>query len=1214
MKSIGLKHSLKQAIAFSFLIFFSLSSIKDASGQESVCDRSYAVYITLAQALSRGDCFFITAADLATITTIRLLRNRGLDSLQEGDLDDLVNLEVLHLSGNNFERLPDNLFRDLTNLKKLYIFDNQLTDLPDLSALTNLEVLNASQNNLRSFPDLPQNSALKILNVRNNIIFSFPDFTSMPNLQYLDMGNNNLWRNRPDFSSSTNITHLFLNDNLLTTFPDISPLESLQVLDLSVNYLNQDDFEQDYFFHNRALRGVNLAGNPRRYVSSYDPFTVVVPEPFVVRVAIHQHYEEPETHNARAELSHYLPIDSLSVDVAIEGGVPSSNSFHFREGSRRVTFRFETEPGEASVRLRPSISSASTFLNGYTETVTTESNTPRNGSGYSGFDIQGDSVTFTTGICDRTQQVQDAILAQLPTITDCSDVSNLDLTQLIALSLNQKRLTSLKSIDFLGLRVLRELNLSHNSLNSDVPEGLFSDLTSLTELNLSHNSLSSGLAADLFAGLTSLTELNLSNNSLSSGLAADLFDGLTSLTELNLSHNSLGNADGGENRGVAVPADLFAGLSSLRELNLSNNLLGRSTQAGGSSVPLPETLFAGLSSLTTLNLANNQIGIISSGNTNDTDLPNSIHTDLSSLTNLDLENNNLHFIPDTLSRMTTLRRLNLTNNSIVGRLSSDTFRNLRNLEILRLNDNLLTELPEDIFVGLESLRTLWLDNNPKGSNSEDFTLTLIPKQTNELSQNELSQWAITVREGAPANLSAEVTITGGLRFRVRETIATGTNEVIFPFAQTHPDATLTLSDPVVLPRPRGNSETGYTGLVIEVVETPLTLGGICDRTPEVQAALLEKISSVTDCQDVTRAHLEAVDGTLDLSYLSTHVSAHLTILKEWDFRHLRRLEGLNLSGNRLSVWLSSFDDDLINLRELDVSSNLLRNEFDVTGLTELRRLNVSRNRFTSLTDVEGLSKLTHFDASWNDLTNLPNLSALTEIRHFNASRNDLTEGLPALSPLTKVEHFDISYNDVMELPAVSALTEVRHFDISNNELTELPAVSALTKVEHFDISSNDFITLPPLSALTKMTYFDASWNDLVELPSLSTLTELLYFDVSENFDVSDDSSLMALPDLTQLTKLTNLDASGNDLTVFPDLTGLTSLTRLDLSRNRIGELPSGAFDGLSALEIILLSVQRLDKFTARDLRWLRVLDDAVVGRESEIKPSKFHLDFDPGED
>ena len=100
------------------------------------------------------------------------------------------------------------------------------------------------------------------------------------------------------------------------------------------------------------------------------------------------------------------------------------------------------------------------------------------------------------------------------------------------------------------------------------------------------------------------------------------------------------------------------------------------------------------------------------------------------------------------------------------------------------------------------------------------------------------------------------------------------------------------------------------------------VGGICDRTPEVRDALLDAMSFVTDCRDVTEDHLEAVYGPLDLSYPSERVASQLTTLKEWDW-----LEGL---GNRLSVWLSSFDDHLTNLR--DVSSNLLRDEFDVTGL------------------------------------------------------------------------------------------------------------------------------------------------------------------------------------------------------------------------------------------------------------------------------------------
>ena len=62
--------------------------------------------------------------------------------------------------------------------------------------------------------------------------------------------------------------------------------------------------------------------------------------------------------------------------------------------------------------------------------------------------------------------------------------------------------------------------------------------------------------------------------------------------------------------------------------------------------------------------------------------------------------------------------------------------------------------------------------------------------------------------------------------------------------------------------------------------------GICGRSPAVQAAILERIPSVTRCTQVSGTQLEAITGTLDVS---AHVSAHgrMTALKAGDFDQSR---------------------------------------------------------------------------------------------------------------------------------------------------------------------------------------------------------------------------------------------------------------------------------------------------------------------------------------
>ena len=212
--------------------------------------------------------------------------------------------------------------------------------------------------------------------------------------------------------------------------------------------------------------------------------------------------------------------------------------------------------------------------------------------------VQADSGS-TDGICGRTQQVRDAILAQLSSISDCADVTDTHLSYvLVLLGLENSGITELKAGDFDGLSRLGSLKLSRNSL-STLPDGVFDDLSDLDVLYLDINHLSV-LPADVFDNLTNLSYLNLGNNGLGE-LPAGVFDNLSNLRDLYLGfrweHNIPDASVYPEN--TLDEDDLSAGvlgnLSNLEKLSISDNNLS----------VLPDGLFTGLTSLHQVNLIGN---------------------------------------------------------------------------------------------------------------------------------------------------------------------------------------------------------------------------------------------------------------------------------------------------------------------------------------------------------------------------------------------------------------------------------------------------------------------------------------------------------------------------------------------------------------------------------------------------------------------------------
>ena len=159
-------------------------------------------------------------------------------------------------------------------------------------------------------------------------------------------------------------------------------------------------------------------------------------------------------------------------------------------------------------------------------------------------------VTINEGVCDRTPQILDEILAQA-TMADCTEVADDILLRISTLDLcfpdipgycdagNAVRfdaITTLLDGDFRDLSQLRTLNLHSNRL-SELPPDVFHSLSKLQSLNLGGNRLTR-LPDRIFSSLSRLASLDLQGNRLTE-LPATLLSGLSELQWLTFAGNEL---------------------------------------------------------------------------------------------------------------------------------------------------------------------------------------------------------------------------------------------------------------------------------------------------------------------------------------------------------------------------------------------------------------------------------------------------------------------------------------------------------------------------------------------------------------------------------------------------------------------------------------------------------------------------------------------------
>ncbi len=336
------------------------------------------------------------------------------------------------------------------------------------------------------------------------------------------------------------------------------------------------------------------------------------------------------------------------------------------------------------------------------------------------------ATAATLPVCSRTSRVRNAILARLPGINNCADVTAYNLRNIDGeMNLHGRGITSLKAGDFSGLNGLEFLTLSGNRL-STLPAGVFDGLSAVRELSLQTNDLSS-LPDGAFRGLTGPLWIKLSGNEFTAFPGEALDDLGSNLTGLYLGFNDLSS----------LPNDAFEDFKRLRTIDLENNDL----------TSLPDGIFDDVGTLEYLYLGSNDL----------TSLPGGVFDDLRGLLHLYLTNNELTAVlVGAFDRLAALQDLDLGDNDLTS-LPDGVFDGTRDLKRLNLKGNKLTALPEGAFEGLSKLTRVHLDG-----------VTLIPGLL-----LEGGGVAVRVAEGAPFPMNVTLSAEGANLASTAATIPAG---------------------------------------------------------------------------------------------------------------------------------------------------------------------------------------------------------------------------------------------------------------------------------------------------------------------------------------------------------------------------------------------------------------------------------------------------------
>jgi len=418
---------------------------------------------------------------------------------------------------------------------------------------------------------------------------------------------------------------------------------------------------------------------------------------------------------------------------------------------------------------------------------------------------------------------------------------------------------------------------------------------------------------------------------------------------------------------------------------------------------------------------------------------------------------------DKFARLAELRELVLSFNNLTDLPSS--FRNLKNLEVLNVAHNKLLKLRGDIFRGMVMLRVL---------HAEENQIPTIPHELKFLKKLEILGLDGNHLEEVPDSIG---NLENLRKLHLRRNPIKDLNPVVVELKKLEVVTFALRSDfknilaecaerrkvhmlghPPRLKRKLGSGIHGE-----RIVFEPAFRRELARKFKDAQSSgilrlhfmglqrLPEQITRMSNLRELhlsAQSSLKALPPTLtwlqSLHVLNCSANAIELLPEELQFwKSFEFLRVLKLSDNRIKQVPASLAA-LRRLEDLDLSGNRINMIADgaFTGMSRLKSLRAESNLLKALpSSIKELSSLADLFLTWNKLEDLPSQlgSEMKSLKRLYLGSNLLTtlpEGLAEANSLTNLV---VTRNKMKELPSfIFRCNALEELDVQANELIELP--------------------------------------------------------------------------------------------------------------------------------------------------------------------------------
>lgn len=613
------------------------------------------------------DNFFSKCSEL----TILDISSNNIKRFSIMTFEGVLKLKVLNASNNKLLHLAFHLGR-FQNLRELYINDNKLTTLNEayFSGMHKLEYLNTSYNDLKDIEDGTFHDLISLitLNLSYNSITNISKalFENNKNLTNLYLSDNKIIFIEEDSFKMCNISTIQLERNSLTgkikrdTFRGLG---SVTILDLSRQNISVID---DYIFDNSQLKIFNLSCNLITSISQNTFHSLILLE----KLDISYNLIEKIEFNDNLKNLKWLSLNNNRLKRIQNNTFESLTSLEYLYISNNKIKLIDA----AAFKKLPNLYILILINN---DLQTLESNTFRDLNSLSRLEISNTKISNIPNECFSGSRNLNTINASYSEIMNLNYNAFRTTDYIEILDFSHNFLTNF-DINITHIINIKEIYLNNNNIKN-ISYYTFLNLSHLYLLDLSDNNILK-IDIDSLGTLKSLQYLYLSKN-LNLNLNTVIFENLNNISTITLSSNFR-----------QYDFQHFNGSTSIiTHLDISSN-----------NIEILSSLYLfNIKTIEHINLSSNKISNVDKLS----------FRDLPHLKHLDLTNNLISTIqPGSFLHTKAITHLNLCNNDLSS-LEYGVFDGMENLHILNISSNVLHSFSPNLLHNIISLTTLALDNN-----------------------------------------------------------------------------------------------------------------------------------------------------------------------------------------------------------------------------------------------------------------------------------------------------------------------------------------------------------------------------------------------------------------------------------------------------------------------------------------------------------------------